>query len=270
MRTTGIVTPERVTAIAALLLQTERGVPLVPEPFHLLWLHLLTDPTIKDLMIVGSPGIGKTLWIVAYLLALIAANPESPIIFASTTGSVASQRSQAIRQLVEGERFRWIFPDIQAAQGMRRAVDEWSVAPDGKPFDGRIHATMRAYGTGARGMIGARAKVIIGDDLIDNESSRSPTRRAEARRWFHNSLYTRRSAGGLVRVIGNVWHSDDLHAHLARSENFVTCRIPLLSDGPNVYATLTYPDDYTGVPIGTPVADNVAEIAAQDARELLE
>lgn len=72
--------------------------------------------------------------------------------------------------------------------------------------------------------------------------------------WLHTSLLSRVAADtGRVRMIGNAWHHDDAHARLRRSEDWVTCHIPLLSEGKNVIATITYPDDYVGQPIGQPI-----------------
>ena len=96
---------------------------------------------------------------------------------------------------------------------------------------------------------------LLGDDLLDHENTRTAHQRETVNTWLHNSLLSRVMARvGIVRLVGNAWHHDDPHARIRQSEGWVTCHIPLLSETAEVWATVTYPDNFTGERLGEPVA----------------
>lgn len=244
------VTPAVVTAFAALHMRTDDGRPIEPAAHHRLWLRLMCDPLIRRLLIIGTPESAKTTWALAYAACLIGFYPEQPGIIAAVSGTVADKRSLALRNLVDSDAYRLTFPGVIPAAGMPWRENGWSVAPDGKPHAGRIHPTVSAYGTGGS-ITGSRANWLIGDDLLDFDNTRTQGARQTVDTWFHTALLSRLVARhGRAIIIGNAWHHDDTHARLRRNEEWVSCHIPLLSDGEIVYASITYPDDYAGRPIG--------------------
>ena len=252
-RSRGVVTPEVVAAFAMLHMSTDDGRPIAPAAHHWLWLRLICDADIRRLLIIGTPESAKTTWMMAYAACLIGFHPEWPGIIAASSGPVAEKRSQALRALVESAEFRETFPTVLPAEGMGWRTHEWSVAENGRPHAGRLHPTVSAYGTGGS-ITGSRARWLIADDILDNENTRTQHQRGLVDDWLHRSLLSRVTAEtGMVRVIGNAWHHDDSHARLRRSDGWVTCHIPLLSEGEEVTATITYPDNFTGRPIGQPV-----------------
>ncbi len=244
--------PEVVVAFAAVHMTTDRGGPIVAAPHHWLWLRLMCDPFIRRLLIIGTPESAKTTWALAYAACLIGFYPERPGIIAASSGGVASKRSLALRNIVSSDEFKLTFPGVCAAAGMSWREDEWSVAPNGTPHDGRLHPTVSAYGTGGS-ITGSRAAWLIGDDILDFDNTRTQGSRNTTDTWLHKSLLSRSAAKtGRVVIIGNAWHHDDSHARLRQNPEWATCHIPLLSDGPEVYATITYPDNYAGRPLGKP------------------
>jgi hypothetical protein len=249
------VTAAVVTAFAAVHMTTDSGTPIVAAAHHQLWLRLMCDPAIRRLLIIGTPESAKTTWSLAFAACLIGFYPERPGIIAAVSNTVAAKRSLALRNLIESPAYRETFPDVRPAAGMPWREDEWSVAPDGRPHAGRIHPTVSAYGTGGS-ITGSRAAWLIGDDLLDFDNTRTQGARDTVDAWFHTSLLSRLVAQtGRAVVIGNAWHHADTFARLRRNEDWTTCHIPLLSDGPAVMATIIYPDDYTGQPLGEPVGE---------------
>ena len=247
------MTPAVVAAFAALHMQTDDGRPIVPAAHHWLWLRLICDMDIGRLLIIGTPESAKTTWVLAYAACLIGFHPEWPGIIAASSGPVAEKRSLALRNLVGSAEFQETFPTVRPAAGMGWRADEWSVAENGRPHAGRLHPTVSAYGTGGS-VTGSRARWLIADDILDYDNTRTQHQRNVVDTWFHTSLLSRLNAReGLVRVIGNAWHHDDAHARLRRSEGWVTCHIPLLSQGEAVEAVITYPDDFAGRPMGEAV-----------------
>lgn len=240
---------------------TETGRPIAPAAHHDLWLRLMCDPHIRRLLIVGTPESAKTTWAMAYAACHIGFYPEQPVIIAAVSGGVAEKRSISLRNIIESQSFAATFPDLAPAAGMAWTAHAWSVAPGGKPHAGRLHPTVSAYGTGGS-ITGSRAQLIIADDILDYDNTRTQHQRNGVDTWFHASLMSRLMARtGRAIVIGNAWHHDDTVARLRGNEAWVTCHIPLLSDGPDVIAHLSYPDDYAGRVIGTPTGAAVLEAA---------
>lgn len=236
----------------------DNGLPITPAAHHWLWLELITNERIKKLLIIAPPESAKTTWAIsAYLGVYIGVHPERSVIIGSTSGGVAEKRSLSLRTVAESPVFRAAFPGVlpvKANKGLKYESDQWSLAPDGKPRPGRLHPTIAAYGTGGS-VIGSRADIVIADDLLDYDNSRTAYQRGLVEAWFHNSLLSRRKAQtGRVIMIGTAWHHDDIYSKYRRENGWVVCHLPILSESPDVYAFLTYPDVFPFDKIGEPIA----------------
>lgn len=239
----------------------DNGRPIAPAAHHWLWLHLMCNEDIKKLLIIAPPESAKTTWFLAYYATSIAFYPEWPHIIAAVSGPVAVKRSITLRNIMLSSEFKATFPDIAPAQGMTWNQDEWSVAPDGRPRPGRVHPTLAAMGVGGS-IIGSRARIAGGDDLHDEENSRTAHQRDQVHTWLHRSFLSRRmSRVGRSIVIGTAWHHDDTYARMKTEGGWVVCHVPLLSEETAVYATIHYPERYTGERIGDPVSAEFNELS---------
>lgn len=254
----GRMTAQTVAMFAALHLTLDDGSPVTPAAHHWLWLALACDARIRKLLIISQPEAAKTTWIISgFVGCYLGFNPESSVIVGSVTKDVAEKRSMTLRTMVETpdwqSTFRGVLP-IKAADGFKWNTDEWSLAPSGTPRQGRLHPTMFAVGRGGD-VIGSRADLIIADDLLDFDSTRTQHQRETDSRWIHSTLLSRRKAKvGRVIVIGNAWHPEDYYSKAEREGGWVVCKTRTLSEGQNVYADLTYPDDWQGPMLGEVVA----------------
>jgi len=258
----GLLTPEVVAAYAYLHLATDDGYPIMPADHHWLWLRLMCDERIKRLLIIAPPESAKTTWtITAYVGTYIAYYPQRSVIIGSTSGDVAEKRSLSLRTSVESQIWRDTFPGIvpvKSHKGLKWEQDQWSIAPNGIPHAGRLHPTVAAYGTGGS-VIGSRADLLIADDLLDFDSSRTALQRLFVETWFHNSFLSRRkSKTGRAIVIGTTWHHSDLYAKARRDGKWVVCHMPQLSETSNVYAFLSYPDNWPYEVLGDPIGGEPA------------
>lgn len=253
------ITPECVYAYAALHLTTDSGIPIAPAAHHVLWVKLLCDPAITKLLLIAPPESAKTTWVIsAFVGCYIGIWPERSVIIGSTSGPVAEKRSLSLRVSVESRAWQATFPRVSRAIGLPWKTNEWSLARDGMPHAGRLHPTVGAYGTGGS-VVGSRADLVIADDLLDYANTGTQFQRQFVERWFHSVLLSRRkSQTGKVVVVGTAYHHDDLYEHLKADGSWVVCHIPLLSDTPEVYATVSYPDDYTGQRLGESIGDTRA------------
>jgi hypothetical protein len=187
--------------------------------------------------------------------------PERSVILGSTSGPVAEKRAMSLRTQVESTTWQACFPGVlpvRASEGLKWLTSEWSLAPGGVPRAGRLHPTVSAYGTGGS-VIGARADLVIPDDLLDFDNSRTAHQRQLVQRWMHNSLLSRRkSETGRVIMVGTAWHHEDIYTIARKEGGWVVCHTPLLAEGDKFYATVTYPDSWQHEMIGDVVAKAVA------------
>ena len=252
------ITPEAVEAYAELHLQRDDGEPIRAAAHHRLWLRLLCNEEIRKLLIIAPPESAKTTWaILCYVGCLIGIFPERNVIIGSATAELAIKRSLSLRAMVTKSEWRETFPGVvpiyAADGGLKWSTQEWSLAPGGKPFPGRLHPTVSAYGTGGT-IEGARADLVLGDDLLNFEMARSPTEREKTEGWAHASFLSRRkSRVGRAVIIGTSWHPEDYIARTRAAGDWVVCHISLLGEGERFYATLTYPDRWEGERIGEAV-----------------
>lgn len=232
--------------------------PITPAAHHWLWLQLLCDERIKKLLIIAPPESAKTTWsISAYLGCRVGFWPEQSIIIGSVSGPVAEKRSMALRTMVETVEWQSTFPGIlpvSAHDGLKWQTDEWSLAPNGKKRPGRLHPTVAAHGTGSLKVDGSRADLVMADDLLNFENSRSSHQRETVEAWLHSSLLARRKSRiGRIVMIGTAWHHDDIYSKARKEGGWVVCHIPLLSETDMVYANISYPDNWPYETIGEPV-----------------
>ena len=253
----GNLSPVTVAAYAALNLTDDDGIPITPAPHHWLWLRLLCDERIKQLLIIAPPESAKTTWTIsAYLGCRIGFYPEQSIIIGSVSGPVAEKRSLNLRSAIESAEWQQTFEGtlpVKSRRGLLWGSTEWSVAPNGEPRPGRLHPTVSAYGTGGS-VIGSRADLVVADDLLDFDNSRTAHQRELVETWMHTSLLSRRKSGtGRVVVIGTAWHHADVYSKARRDGGWVVCHIPLLSESNQVFANISYPDNWPYETMGEPV-----------------
>lgn len=255
----GILTPETVAAYAVLNISDDDGLPITPAAHHWLWLRLLCDERIKKLLIIAPPESAKTTWTIsAYLGCRLGFWPEQSVIIGSTSGPVAEKRSMTLRTAVESTEWQNTFPGIlpvRVSDGFKWTTTEWSLAQDGKPRAGRLHPTVAAYGTNGP-VIGSRSDVFVADDLLDFENSRTAHQRGLVETWLHTSMLSRRKAQiGRIIMIGTAWHFDDIYSKAKREGGWVVCHVPLLSEADQVFATISYPDNWKYETLGEPIGN---------------
>lgn len=251
----GVVTPESVAKFAYLHMTDEAERPLVPAVHHWLWLNLLCDQDIRNLLIIAPPESAKTTWLLAWMATNIAVLPEYPMILASASGATAVTRSESLRTLMQSTAVLETFPELSPVDGMSYRAESWGIADHGIARAGRIHPTLRA--AGVTGPInGGRARFIIGDDILDAENTLTAMKRGKVYDWLHSTFLSRRmSRIGRAILIGTAWKPDDAYSRIKQAGGWVVCHTPLLADGDEMSATITYPTGYNGQMLGRPLME---------------
>lgn len=245
----GRLTAGTVRKFAGIHMVDDFGAPIIAAAHHAFWLQLFCDERIKKLLIIAPPETAKTTWVLAFVGCYIGFYPENSVIISSVAGAVAEKRSLSLRAMCESAAWQATFTGatlLTAATGFKYTTEEWSLAPNGRPRAGRLHPTVFSVGRGGS-VIGSRADLVIADDLLDMDSTRTQAQRKLGEQWIHSSLISRaKSKTGRVIMIGNGWHPEDFYSQMLRdSKGFVVVRMATMSESEGGYfADITYPDDW--------------------------
>lgn len=242
------MTPDAVHAYAELQLRDDDGRAITAAEHHRLWVDLLTDTRIRKLLVIAPPESAKTTWVTsAYLGCRLGFHPQQSVILGSAAGEIAEKRSLSLRSMIESPEWQQTFPGIlpvKANRAMKWSTTEWSLAPNGRPTLGRLHPSIAAYGTGGA-IIGSRGDEVLGDDLLDFDNSRTQHQRGLILDWAHRSFLSRLKARvGRAVIIGTAWFPGDLYDVFRHAGDWVVCHMPLLAEGDEVRAILSYPDNF--------------------------
>ena len=79
-------------------------------------------------------------------------------------------------------------------------------------------------------ILGSRIDLLIIDDILDYESTRSSYLLEDTIRWFKQTTAGRLTAKARIWALGMVWKSDDLLHWLAKKARYVATRSPILND----------------------------------------
>lgn len=190
-------------------------------------LYLLTngEQGISRLMIFCPPRHGKTQNVSRFFPAwLLGQNPDLRLILASYGTTLAERNSRFVRNLIQTDEYRALFPETKLAEGSA-AVDIWDIANhDG----GAI-----AVGVGA-GVTGHGANLIVIDDVVKSRAeAESETYRDKTTDWYNNDLLTRlEEPGGAIILMMTRWHTADLAGYLLENEpdEWVVLSMPALAE----------------------------------------
>jgi predicted phage terminase large subunit-like protein len=182
------------------------------DPFH----HLLGQKLeavyrgeIDRLIINTPPRHGKSqLASIHFPAWFMAKLPDTNVIQASYNLDQAKRASRFTRNIIQGDMFSRVFPDVSMSPESH-AADRWMLESGQEYFAVGI-------GTGATGKGGHL--IIIDDPLKDREEADSEARRQTVWDWYQDVVYTRLERGARIIVILTRWHFDDLAGRLIKAE----------------------------------------------------
>lgn len=168
---------------------------------------------------------------------LFGRNPTERVVLASHTADLSKEMARDVRQIVEQDRYREIFPGVGLRAG-KRDRDRADL------FDVTGGGSFKAVGIGT-GLAGhGFSKGVLDDYCKDREHANSPTARESDWRWFTSVFYKRQAKDAGILITGTRWHEDDLIGRLRRkmaageSEPYDILTLPALAtDKP-------HPDDW--------------------------
>jgi predicted phage terminase large subunit-like protein len=168
-------------------------------------------PQSENTVIEEPRGHAKTTWgNTIFLCWLISQFPHLRIGLLSKKDELAYDFSKAIRWTFENNpRHIEIFGNnVSAAKWTDK---EWYHKDS--PWQGQKDMTMFAAGTGSA-IVSKRFDLILADDIIDDENSKSPESRAAVEQWFQKTVRPCLTPNGVIIMLGTRWAVEDLYETL--------------------------------------------------------
>lgn len=165
-------------------------------------------------------GFGKSsLLSVVRCIFEIVRNPDIRVLLASNTHSQAAAFVGEVRGHLEGNPiFRQIFGDLVG----RKWTDRELVTSARR----RIAKEPTIFATGVDGaLISRHFDLVICDDIVDEENSRTRARREKLRTWFFKVLLPCLEPEAKLCLVGTRYHYRDLYGHLIASGFFPSVTI---------------------------------------------
>jgi predicted phage terminase large subunit-like protein len=163
----------------------------------------------KRLIIAMPPRHGKS-QLGSYLFPayLMGRMPRSKLIVGSHTAELAQRFGRMIRNLVDDERYKELFPNTMLSADSK-AAGRWSTSQGGEAF---------FIGKGGA-MTGRGGDVIILDDILDEQDAISDTAMENTWEWYTSGPRQRLQPGGSIILINTRWKTDDVAGRLLKNQS---------------------------------------------------
>jgi predicted phage terminase large subunit-like protein len=157
---------------------------------------------------------GKTVQVCGRILWELGRNPALRVKLVCATDALAAERSRFLRDTIAGTGLiHLVFPKLQPATPW--CASAFTIQ---RPAD-VIGPSLSAFGVGS-GSTGARADLLVCDDIVDVRSLHCPGERRRVRDYFQNNLMNLLEPDGRFWNLFTPWHPDDLNAHLKANGKF--------------------------------------------------
>lgn len=207
----------------------ETGKPIRNAVVHEEWHRLAAKH--RRLLIWSAVELGKTSHLSTALpLFLLGRNPNTRIAIVSATQSVARDIGKNIaKYLEESPELRRVFPKLQPDHDA-----EWNQTALTVRREEGVRAkdpSIRIAGVETN-VLGSRIDVLIIDDVITHDNSRTPEDREKLYRGIKAKYWGRLTANSRVIWVGNAFHPDDAMHRIAKEPGWRAYRFPVIgADG---------------------------------------
>ena len=165
----------------------------------------------KRLMIAMPPRHGKS-QMGSYLFPayVMGKKPDAKLIVGSHTAELAQRFGRMIRNLVDDDKYKELFPKM-ALSADSKAAGRWNTAQGGEAF---------FIGKGGA-MTGRGGNIVILDDILDEQDALSETAMENTWEWYTSGPRQRLQPGGAIIVINTRWKTDDLSGRLLKQQGYL-------------------------------------------------
>jgi hypothetical protein len=198
----------------------ETGGVVRNEAFHQEWQDFLAKHDCAAL--IAPVEHGKTQQLIGKVLHLLGNNPSLRIAVISNTAEQGQKLLRSIRTHIErNERVHEVFPNLKPSS---RDEDPWhqTAITVERPTIAK-DPSVQAHGVFGP-VVGARLDVIVLDDVLDFENTRTEEQRKKLLEWFDTTVFTRATQRAKIWAIGTPWHPMDFLHELEKRPGFQTKR----------------------------------------------
>ena len=221
-------------AFNAMVLKDElTGSPVRMAPMHRLWHQQIEQHKYLNIISHVESAKSQTLSVGRVLFEL-GRNPNTRVVIVSNTVTQAQKLVKSIAGYIQrSEELKEIFPKLRPNELGPWTLSQLAVERKGQPKDPSVQAT------GVHGsIVGARIDLLVLDDVLDYENTRTPGLRDDLWDWVHSTLFGRLTQNARVVSVGNAYHRDDLLHRLERNSIWHTVRFPVVDE----QGTLSWPE----------------------------
>jgi len=163
---------------------------------------------LKRVVINIAPRHGKSeLTSYLFLAWLMGQKPDSKIIQATHTGELAQRFGRKVRNLMDSEEYKQIFPEVLLAADSK-AAGRWETNKGGEYF---------AAGVGGA-MTGRGADFLVIDDPHSEQDALSETAMENAYEWYTAGPRQRVQPGGRILIVMTRWSKIDLTGRVLQDQ----------------------------------------------------
>jgi phage terminase large subunit-like protein len=196
--------------------QEPTGRPIRQAPFHRELQAFLSNH--RKALIELPRDHGKSTQVCGRVLWELGHRPSLRVKLVCSTDALAAERTRFLRDAIEtNARVRLAFPELRPGQPW--AAEAFAVA---RPTP-MIGPTVAAFGVGS-GATGARADLLICDDIVDVAAAYSKAERDRVTNYFHDNLLNLLEPDGQFWGLFTPWHADDCNARLKKNTSFAHFR----------------------------------------------
>jgi predicted phage terminase large subunit-like protein len=167
---------------------------------------------------------GKTTQVCLRVLWELGRNPNLRIKIVCASDALAAERTRFLRRSIErNPHVKMVFPNLQPSEPW--TAEAFTV----KRTTELIGPSVAAFGIGTSAT-GARADLLICDDVVDVRAISSRQERQRAKEYFRNNLLNLLEPQGRFWGLCTPWHPDDLNAELKATEAYAVFRKAIGAD----------------------------------------
>lgn len=212
-----IVNKEQKKALLSPSYFCENVLDLEVKDFHEEWLDFQTKNR-KSIILAPRSSGKSTIGNWGYVLWRLINDPSLRILICSNTQSQAESFLVPIKRHLSNN--RKILKHFGEFEGKS---DTWTTKAIDIPSEGDSSAkkekSITTLGAGSS-LVGRHYSVIILDDIVDEENSRTELQRERVYDWYYNVLLPMLEPQGELHVLGTRWHRDDIYSRLIDSGNY--------------------------------------------------
>src|SRR6516164_2752858 len=161
---------------------------------------------------------GKTVQVLIRIVWELGRNPNLRVLLTSGSAALAAQRGRFLRDAIaDNPRVRLVFPHLLPHKPWR--LSSFRIRRPGNS----VSPTVVVLGINGSAT-GARADLLVCDDVVDVKSLRSETIREKTKQVFRENLVNLLEPGGRAWLLFTPWHAADLNAELKSSPAYAHFR----------------------------------------------